>query len=438
MKKMNSYLLELFYFFLIFFCIFNLALPIFIDFIISFIFVVLIRDKKIIVILSILIIISTILTSFILSDYKSEEIFYRPHEKWKTDNLYKRNISDKVQMPYGDIYSLGRNFHNGNIEEIKEPRSVFFKTDKFGLRNNVSLNDAEIILVGDSFIVANGVSQEDMPSSVLSKKLKRKVANIAYPGTPENYENLLTKFKKELKDNVSIYIFYFEGNGFYIKNNFLDNIENTKLNDEDNKKILKKFFYKSWVFYQTFENYKDIYLTKIYPSNQTFFKIIRRQSHKINQKIFNFAYKFYKKKVFNEDLQKIEKTQSVLINNKEVGFYNPYILNTQIKDDLNTHIFNDQYLLKKIKGIILIPTKYRIYSSFFGKEINHNAAFNLLKKEYSSLGIPVYSLTNILKKESLKRIKNNEFVFWRDDTHWNPIGIEVSMNEIKKYIIDNE
>ena len=44
-----------------------------------------------------------------------------------------------------------------------------------------------------------------------------------------------------------------------------------------------------------------------------------------------------------------------------------------------------QYLLKKIKGIILIPTKYRIYSSFFGKEINHNAAFNLLKKPDKNL-----------------------------------------------------
>jgi hypothetical protein len=438
MKKINFYLLKLFYFFFIFFSIFNLALPIFIDFIISLIVVIFIKDKKIIIILSVLIIISTILTSFILSDYKSEEVFYRPHEKWKTTNLYKKNINDTMRMPFGDIYSLGTDFHNGNIEKIKEPRSVFFKTDKFGLRNNVSLNDAQIILVGDSFIVANGVSQEDMPSSVLSKKLKKKIANIAYPGPPENYESLLIKFKKELKDNVSIYIFYFEGNDFYTKSDFLDNIKNTKLNDKDNKKILKKFFYKSWLFYQAFESYKDIYLTKIYPSNHTFFKIIRRQSHKINQRIFDFGYKLYKNKVFNKDLQKVGKTQSIIINNKEVGFYNPYILNTLNKNGLNTHIFSDKYLLEKIKGIFFIPTKYRIYSSFFGKEINHNAAFNLLKNEYSSLGIPVYNLTSILKEESLKRLKNNEFVFWRDDTHWNPIGIEISMNEVKKHIIDNK
>ena len=45
-----------------------------------------------------------------------------------------------------------------------------FITDSYGIRNNKSkIKDAEIILVGDSFITANGNTQNHIPANVLSE-----------------------------------------------------------------------------------------------------------------------------------------------------------------------------------------------------------------------------------------------------------------------------
>ena len=60
------------------------------------------------------------------------------------------NISNEMLMPYGDIIP---NATCGIEESIIEPRTQKFITDKNGFRNDkVEIEDAEIVLVGDSFI----------------------------------------------------------------------------------------------------------------------------------------------------------------------------------------------------------------------------------------------------------------------------------------------
>ena len=52
------------------------------------------------------------------------------------------------------------------------------------------------------------------------------------------------------------------------------------------------------------------------------------------------------------------------------------------------------------------------------------------------MGIEVIDLTALLKLSAEKYQKKGEFIYWRDDTHWNVNGI----NEIMKYIkeLDNK
>ena len=76
------------------------------------------------------------------------------------------------------------------------------------------MNDADFILVGDSFIVGNGNTQEHIPSEILSKLLNKKVANIAFPGDPNSYEKNLLEFQNEISMQSKIILFYFEGNDF--------------------------------------------------------------------------------------------------------------------------------------------------------------------------------------------------------------------------------
>ena len=161
---------HLFFFFLTFFIISTLGFPIILDFLISFVITLLFKRKLIsIIIFNSLIIIVFFSMNFIFGQNQKFEYFYRAHEKYKTKNLkYIENVSDKIYMRFGDIYVLDGGL-NEKRELIKEKRIQYFKTDNFGLRNDrYKIDDADIILVGDSFISAVGTSQEFTPANILN------------------------------------------------------------------------------------------------------------------------------------------------------------------------------------------------------------------------------------------------------------------------------
>ena len=118
-------------------------------------------------------------------------------------------------MRFGDIYVLDGGLNNKR-ELIKENRIQKFTTDKYGLRNNkYDIGEADILLVGDSFISALGTSQEFTPANILSEISNKKVATLSWSGvSPKDYEKLIKKYSDKIKKNAKIYIFYFEGNDF--------------------------------------------------------------------------------------------------------------------------------------------------------------------------------------------------------------------------------
>ena len=408
----------------IFFSIIHLALPVWFDFLISIILYLLIKEKKLILLNCLSIFFCALIFSNLWGDYKQDEVYFRPHEKWISSKFYKKNIKDFMQNTYGDLYAKMPTDEKKKYYNIKQVRDVYFETDEYGLRNSINLNNADFILVGDSFIVGNGNTQKHIPSEILSRLLNKKVANIAFPGAPISYEKNLLEFQNEISKQSKIILFYFDVND--LENN------NLKINKEkkNNKSFFSEFFYKTWIYYNFLENTKDIYLRKIYPSNQVFFKLIRRNSYSINRKIFDKLYYFYKKGLSNKEFSKNKKILIKNINNKKVAFYNNYVQKTRKNTIFFTHIFKNVDVLKKIQFVIFIPTKYRVYSDFLGENLSDNLAFDFLKNEYEKLNIPVYDITNILKSE----IKNEKLVYWRDDTHWNYNGIDISMKYIRKII----
>ena len=137
---MKKIITSTFLFFLTFIIISLLGLPILFDLIFS-IFIFFIFRKNyisfIIFNLSIVIMIVIIDTSF----GKNEKYgyFYRAHEKYTTKKKnYKKNVSDIIFMPYGDIYVADSGL-NKKRELIKVPREQQFITDSYGIRNNKTI-----------------------------------------------------------------------------------------------------------------------------------------------------------------------------------------------------------------------------------------------------------------------------------------------------------
>jgi hypothetical protein len=336
--------------------------------------------------------------------------FYRAHEKYKTKKAkYQKNISDTIFMPYGDIYALDVS-SNKKKNLIKEPRKQKFITDNYGIRNNLNkIEDAEIILVGDSFITGNGTTQEYIPANILSEISGKKVASLSYGGlNPAEYQMIINKYINVIREDAKIFVFYFEGNDFA-------NISHKKNKNTNNStgKIIR-------TFYEKLERKKDKFLLRVLSEKNYFLRNVRAKSNLMNQKILStIDYNKNSIKYFD-------------IKNKTVGFY--YTDNSDTNEFV-TYIFQNKMILKRIDGFFFIPTKLRVYSDYIDT-INYNNNYKLeyLEDNYSYLNKPVYDLTKVMKLSVSQYLSKSKYLFWRDDTHWNQFGIFESMNYINNII----
>ena len=398
----------------LFLLIASYGLPLFFDLLIVLFIIFIIRFNFFnLIFLNVLLFVVTLLMNIILiKDEENLGIFYRAHERFSIDRgIYKKNISSEMLMKHGDIVALDV----CNNEKIQgEQRIQKFITDENGFRNNrAKIDDAEIILVGDSFIAGSSNTQENTPANILGELSKKDIYSITVISEPKDYEFHLMDHIDKLSPDAKILLFYFAGNDF--------KYEFEKLDDSIIFKGIKipYFKYKIRSGYERLERNKDkIFINTLYSlyDKNFFYQRIRPKSQRF----------------FKKTLSQWTKTCPVKyykINGVKVGFYYLPIKNYS---KVSTHIINDRKILNRIKKVYYIPTKYSVYNEFINNEDLKSDDFNYLKREYQLNNIEVVNLTKILKEEAKKNLKINKFIYWKDDSHWNKIGINVVMKNILK------
>jgi len=422
-------------FVLVFIAIFSFALPLWMDFIFAIFVQFIIQNVKESVTLALILLLTSLFVSFLWGDRGSSAIWYREHEKWAVGQKYIPSVKDVIQQPFGDLVATNRSSTFSEINALKDPRMVRFQTDKFGYRNSKDISSAKFVLVGDSFIVGNGTDQSEIASEWFGKFSGEVVANVAFPGTPDQYEERMLGMIRNMDKNASLILFYYEGNDFYQSqppNLSFSLLSNISIN------------------YDKLELQKDKALVYLHPRNQTLFRLIRRSSYAINTKIRDVIKK-------NRPAQKNETSNSIensskhqplennssdeaveirLIGEKLVGFLGYENLATE-QENLKAYIIQDSYLLSRIDAVVFIPTKWRVYSQWVNAEPTESA-LNFLSKSYSKLNIPVYDLSKILSSEASRLLPSNQYVYWRDDSHWNGNGIKAAMEYLSKEINSNK
>ena len=415
--------LNTFLFFITFITISLIAFPILFDLVFSVLIIYFFRRKiSSIVILNSLIIVMVFIIDLSFGKNEKHGYFYRAHEKYATKKKkYEKNVSDTIFMRYGDIYFIDGGL-NKERERIVEPRKQHFVTDSYGLRNDrFNLEEAEIILVGDSFISAQGTSQEHTPANILNDISGKKVATLSWAGvSPKDYEELIKKHLNFLKKQTDIFVFYFEGNDFE-KVNIKENnnlIDNSKYIYWRGYKI-PKWKAKIRFVYERLERNKDKFLLKVFSEKNYFLRNIRRKTHLLNRKIVTAwtntgsPIKYFK------------------IGEEIVGFN--YELSEKTKDIFSTYIPQDQEIISRISAVFFIPTKVRVYSEYINADMKQTSQkFQILKKRFNLLDVPVYDLSVEMKNSVPSYLSEGKYLFWRDDTHWNNYGIFVAMNYINK------
>lgn len=386
---------------LLFPSLYILGFPIWVDLILWIALIFILRSRvQILIICFLIITISFLINTFDLTTSATQEsdIYYRPHHKYAAHNSYEKNVDSMMIQKFGDLYKID-DAKISKKELVKQPRKMRFITDNYGFRNNkYTLEESEIILVGDSLIIGHGNTQEDIPANQLSEISSLKVASIAYVGDPDHYEIFVKDHFNILNKNSKIILFYFEGNDFY---------ENKDIHIPLNILLRKKYLH--------MEVNKDrILFRKIYSKKNTFTRKIRTITHSINRKL-----------IYVDQLSKVEYHK---VGNKYMAFHKNYS-NRQNE----TYIFKNSEILNKIIAVFLIPPKSKTYAKFINKNFS-NERFLFLKDKYNAFDIPVIDLTELLTKKADDLLRDDKYIYWRDDTHWNSLGIKISMECVNNFI----
>lgn len=151
-----------------------------------------------------LVAISTVVTilgaDLVLRLFADKLLYYRPHEMFiercpelPLVSRYKKNV-DYSGETYGDLAAMIGDEH------LREKRPIVFKTDSFGFRNSEEIRDHDaydLIVLGDSFGVGNGTTQDRTWAALLQGHYGIKTYNLSIPGSPwQSYVHLATEIKR--------------------------------------------------------------------------------------------------------------------------------------------------------------------------------------------------------------------------------------------------
>jgi hypothetical protein len=313
------------------------------------------------------------------SEFLNLQLYYREHEKWIAGSRYKPNVTDKIAAPFGDMLAADP----GLPASVIEPHPVEFFTDSLGYRNRADYAGQKAVLVGDSFVAGQGTDQSEILSELLTNEFAFPAYALAFPASPPEYETRAETFLPRLAPDASYAFMIFEGNDFVVD----ESVKVGLLFDRARARLLNT--------YLPFLRYPK-YL----------FGMSRRA-----QAMLGFPTDTW-----------IETYQ---IGSRPVAFARYYI-NTALHPAPRYEVAGNEHVLSRTGCVFFIPEKYRVYKEYIqdGRILSEPAAGLLaLQKFYGPRGVPVVDLTPALREAARTLLKQDQYVFWRDDTHWNGNGM---------------
>lgn len=322
----------------------------------------------------------TLLLNFIMGVIGLERsIYYRPHEQMMTRSTdfgetFKPNSRATLNALFGDIEALEK-------VGIKEPHEITYVTDSLGFRNPADYHGQTFVLLGDSFLAGANDTQSCLITEQLRQHHGLDTYNLAFPGNMDEYVQRVEVFRKIKGKEFKMALFVFEGNDF-------QPFTNSPVEKMTFLKIYHAFFKQTTLWRYT----RWLYLR----------------------------------------VQKKDGNAGHAPHVRQIGKLNVAFLKRDLPIASNTSQPDESYLrfihaFEKLKPnlvqIFFIPVKYRVYAKWLAEKPLPNAQLDYLQQAAKQAGIPVFDLTPALVMEAERMLPRDEYVYWRDDTHWNCNGM---------------
>ena len=376
-EKLKNISLSLFFCFFIFlvlslFLSFNkILIPLILSLIILFLNL---RIKKIIFI-------NLFLLIFIL---KIVFLFFNPqdHNKILSKTIYEKHFLYGVKN-----LKLKTSIYGGNMNPTnkKESKKIKITTDKLGFRNLIALDDSDFVLIGDSMLHNHRIDDQNLMNNFLNKNSSLKFYNASLSSTNVAHYLETIRYFKDNKYKNKFVVFVFSGNDF-LEYKSLQKNYSSRLNN-----LILRNYFEVKKFFNFYTNIKFII------------------------------------QIFKDDnlLNKVDRNQ--IINNEKVLFYKSYY----IKPDQNMSFSEkfDFYYKYAPDFVIIIPTKAQVYCDYLDEydcpRINY---YKIFEDIYLFKGSKIFDSTQYLKDNAKYYLNKNKFIYEKDDTHLNELGITTLSN----------
>lgn len=313
-----------------------------------------------------------------------------------------------------DLLRLG---YIPNIHKDYRDKFQLNENEKFDKLSNPKKKEYKILTIGDSFSEQAGFGYKNMLANDFSVlHVDRFVSN-------NQIQTLINFVNGDFFDNYNIEYVILQN----VERHIIENVENIHLNDKImlyqidslifNHKVKEvdysyDLFSKTTIKFPLYDLPK-FFLEKNYLANENVFNV-DLNSHSY------FSNKSNKLLFYQQDLKSAEK------NNVKKNI-----------DSLNI-VLNTIALKLRQKNIKLIvlpcPDKYDFYYDYIieKKDFTQPKFFSLMKTEKKDY---IY----IDSKEILtSKIKNEQDIYFYDDTHWSPVASKIIANKIKGEIENND
>lgn len=329
--------------------------------------------------------------------------YYRTHEMLAEETRYRTNQHIEMLEEHGDLLAIDPNLDRA----LSQPREVVFDTDSRGFRNDADLGSERLLIVGDSFVVGTGNTQADMLTAQLSRNHGVPAYNMGFPAGPFQYANTVEAARAELGKDTCIVVVMFEGNDFQL----IDPTELAarKAVPRGAQELVKSYF---GAIKSPFEVSKVFY--GLYTQG-----IERLRARDAGEKAAVAAEVTFVRKVAGAPM-------IFLKGYAEVVQRDAY-------DDFG--YIQDQFARGTPDLIVFAPEKYRVYGQLLDEEpvtALPQAQLDHLAKIAAVLDVPLLDLTGPMLERSRELLEQGELTYWRDDTHWNRMGIAVAAQELAR------
>ena len=337
--------------------------------------------------------------------------YYRAHEILAEETRYRPNQRIEMTESHGDLLAIDPRLDRA----LAEPKEMVFETDARGFRNADRATAGGLLIIGDSLVVGIANTQADTLTAQLASRFGIAAYNMGFPAGPFQYANTVAAARAELGAETCIVVVMFEGNDFQI----IDPAELAA---------------------------RSAVPRAVQQSIKAYFEAVKAPFELAKVFFGLYSQAIERLRAMAEDSSLPGDAESDVTFTRHVAGA-PMVFLKGYADVVQRTKYQDfDYILDQFAPavpdlFVFVPDKFRVYAGLLDEEPVASlpqAQLEHLSDVASALAVPLLDLTEALQDRSRSLLPQGEVTYWRDDTHWNRLGIEIAAGQIAESLMEHD